>query len=65
MNFKNMAELKRFLSWAAQQKTFQSLEVGGVKVTFNEPSVADIMKATEPVDEEDYKDTLFHSGSRL
>lgn len=66
MTFKNAAALKKFLLWASQQNKFSTLEIDGVKVTFREPDPLlplDTNVATES--EENYRDMLFYSGTRL
>lgn len=66
MTFKNAAALKKFLLWASQQNTFSTLEIDGVKVTFREPESPSLPANESPdVSEENYRDMLFYSGTRL
>lgn len=66
MDFKNISELKKFLTWAATQKTFTNIEIGGVRVSFREPDPTSLLDSIkEPQTEDDYKEMLFYSGSKL
>lgn len=66
MDFKNISELKKFLTWAAAQKTFTNIEIGGVKVCFREPDpINPLDLSPTPQSDEDYKDMLFYSGTKL